>query len=117
MRTMRAVRGARLPQIYKSQERKGNPLPHHLAPAAPCFSPSLPGCAPPCSRPLLASSSCAAANRNGSPPANRGAGSAAVEPLDGDGVRLARARERRSAGAERGGVAVTTRPGKYRTIA
>jgi hypothetical protein len=40
------------------------------------------------------------------PPANRGAGSAAVEPLDGDGVLLEEARERRPAGAERGGVAL-----------
>jgi hypothetical protein len=49
-----------------------------------------------------ASSPCTTANCNGSPAANHGVGSAAVEPLDGDEVLPERARERRPAGAECG---------------
>jgi hypothetical protein len=51
-------------------------------------------------RPMPASSSRASANRNGSPAANHGVATAAVDPLDGDEVCPERACERRLAGAE-----------------
>jgi hypothetical protein len=78
-------------------------LTSSLSVVAPCFLPLHFGRAPFRFRSPPASSSRAAASRNGSHLANHGAGSAAMEPLNGDVVRPKRARERRPAGAERGG--------------
>jgi hypothetical protein len=104
-----AVRGARLPWIYKSKEREGKSLTSSLSVCcpSPLASCSLRLCAPLCSRSLLASSTRGAANRNGSRSAHRGVGSPAVDSIDSDEVRLARAGERRATGAERGGSAPT----------
>jgi hypothetical protein len=79
-----------------------------LSVCSPCFSLPVPGCAPPClHQSLLRSRAIAALTsplaRNGSTPTDRSAGSLAMDAVDSDEVRLARAREWQSVGAKRGG--------------
>jgi hypothetical protein len=76
-----------------------------LSICSPCLSPLLPCRALPCPclrslRSRVAASLASTLAHNGLATANRSAGPPALESVDGDGVRLARAREWRSAGAK-----------------
>jgi hypothetical protein len=77
-------------------------LPQHLTPVVPCFLLRLQSVARPFVSLVLASPLRPFADRYGSPAVNHCVGPAAVEPLDGDEVRLERAREWRPACTERG---------------